>query len=150
MTGGRAINREGRRIRSVPCITGLSQLESVSFQYLGGFRACEWTGRSCLALLTGLRYLDMSACGLRAVPVAMLGLSSLQLLCLGSNKLVELPVGEYLQRLTTLMLPNNRFPNVPVEALAAATALRHLTMAGNPLVWTSAQAEAVKHLEKLE
>jgi Leucine-rich repeat (LRR) protein len=66
---------------------------------------------------------------------------------LGNNKLKELPVGGYLKHLEDFILPDNRFSSVPVDALTAATALTRLTMAGNPLVRTAAQADAVKRLD---
>jgi Leucine-rich repeat (LRR) protein len=147
MVAGRSLYPKARRMWGVPCITGLRELERVRFQYLVGFREWEWAHRSCLAGLSRLRGIEMSACGLRKLPEAILGLSSLQSLCLGNNKLKELPVGEYLKHLEDLILPDNRFPSVPVDALTVATALTRLTMAGNPLVWTAAQAEAVKRLD---
>jgi Leucine-rich repeat (LRR) protein len=145
---GRPIYPKAGHVRGVPCITGLGQLETVSFQYLVGFRECEWNQRSCLAQLSGLRALEISGCGLTKVPEAVIGLSSLHSLCFGNNKLKKLPVGEYLKHLEDLILPDNRFSSVPLDALAAATALTHLKMVGNPLVWTAAQAEAVEHLER--
>jgi Leucine-rich repeat (LRR) protein len=147
MVAGRTIYTKARHMRGVPCITGLMELERVRFQYLVGFREWEWDRRSCLAGLSRLRGIEISACGLRKFPDAIIGLSSLTSLCLGNNKLKKAPVGEYLKQLEELILPDNRFSSVPVDALTAATALTRLTMAGNPLVWTAAQADAVKRLD---
>jgi Leucine-rich repeat (LRR) protein len=147
MVAGRAAYPRASPMRGVPCITGLRQLERVSFQYLIGFRESEWDRRSCLAGLSRLRGLEISACGLRKFPEAILDLSSLRSLCLGNNELKDLPVGEYLKHLEELILADNKFSSVPVDALTAATALTRLTMPGNPLVWNAAQAEAVKRLD---
>jgi Leucine-rich repeat (LRR) protein len=103
-----------------------------------------------LAGLTCLRGLDLSACGLRRVPDAILGLSSLTNLCLRSNRLKGLPVGPYLHNLTVLVLVNNKFACVPLEAVQAATGLTCLSMGGNPLELTAAEAEAVKLIKVLK
>ncbi len=137
----------GRPGGTVPCITGLSQLEKVSFRYLQGFRVAEWNATSCLAGLSCLRGLDLSACGLRRVPDAIVGFSSLTNLCLRSNRLKGLPVGPYLHYLKELILVDNKFHSVPLEAVQAAPALTCLSMGGNPLVVTAAEAEAVKHIK---
>jgi hypothetical protein len=139
--------RGARPVETVPCITGLSQLEKVSLRYLKGFRIGEWNAASCLAGLSCLRDLDLSACGVRQVPVAIVGLQSLTKLCLRSNRLQVLPVGPYLQHLKELNLVDNKFACVPLEAVQAATALTCLSMGGNPLVLTAAEAEAVKHIK---
>lgn len=148
MVGGRARAAVKRGLfgRTVPCITGLSQLSSVCFQHIGTFRTQEWIDVSCLARLSGLRALELSACGLGRVPYAITSMSSLRWLCLGSNGLKMLPAGQYLQHLESLILVDNKFSSVPLEAVAAATALTHLAMAGNPLLWTPAQEAAVKYI----
>jgi hypothetical protein len=79
-----------------------------------------------------------------------MGLSSLRWLCLGGNRLRSLPVGRYLGQLVNLVVVDNRFCSVPLEVVAAATALTRLHMGGNPLVWTASQAEGVKHLLRFE
>jgi Leucine-rich repeat (LRR) protein len=80
------------------------------------------------------------------VPNAVLGLSRLRWLCLGGNHLERLPVGRYLETLERLVLVDNRFSDVPVEALSLATALTCLTMGGNPSSWTAPEAEFVKRI----
>jgi hypothetical protein len=140
--------RRFRPIRSVPWISGLTQVTRVSFQLLRGFTPREWGDNLRFTGLTQLHTLELSACGLREVPDAVVGLSGLRCLCLGGNKLEKLPMGKFLQELEMLILVDNRFSTVPLEAVAAATCLTCLTMGGNPLAWTAAQAEAVKHIKK--
>jgi Leucine-rich repeat (LRR) protein len=142
---------KGRRawpIRTVPWISGLSHITRVSFQLLRGFTPCEWGDNLRFAGLTELRTLELSACGLREVPDAVVSLSRLRCLCLGGNKLEQLPMGQYLQKIEDLILVDNKFSTLPLEAVAAATSLTRLTMGGNPLAWTAAQAGAVSHLKK--
>lgn len=100
-----------------------------------------------MAGLSGLRSLELSAIGLSKVSDAIAGLSSLHWLCLGSNLLEVLPAGQYLHHLESLVLVDNKFSSVPVEPVAVTTALTHLAMGGNPLLWTSAQEAAVKHIK---
>jgi Leucine-rich repeat (LRR) protein len=152
MTGGIVYGRRRRlrHVRSVPCITQLTRLTWLSFQLLRGLRPVEWNQTTCLGGLRNLTHLEISACGLKGVPDAVVGLSSLRWLCLGGNRLRSLPVGTYLGKLINLVLVDNKFCSVPLEAVAAATVLTRLHMGGNPLVWTPPQEEGVKHLLRFE
>jgi hypothetical protein len=138
--------REGR---VVPCITDLTGLYWVSLTYLTGFRVHEW-GLSRLAGLSHLRVLEIAACALNWLPAAIAGLSGLTWLGLRSNKLKVLPAGQYLHQLQVLDIVDNKFSTLPMEAIRAATALTRLAVEGNPLVWTPAQEEAVKHIRVVE
>jgi hypothetical protein len=143
------IGREAPLLRTVPCITRLTQLTYLSCTLLKGFRAGEWTDKLSFAGLTDLRSLDLYNCRLKVVPDAILGLSGLRWLSLESNRLKLLPVGPYLAHLENLSLAGNEFSSVPAEALVAATALTSLCLEGNPLAWAADQQEAVEHIEEV-
>ncbi len=91
--GDDAKDRQVRRLWGVPCVTRLHQLDGLSFHNVRGFRADEWKDRSCLVGLSALRVLELTACRLRAVPNALLGLSSLVWLRLSINKLTACLLG---------------------------------------------------------
>ncbi len=141
------LNKRTRPVFTVPCITGLTGLSWLSFQFVRGLRPSEWDSMFCLEGLSRLVVLGLARCGLTEVPAAVLGLPCLQSLCLASNRLEHLPEGPYLRHLGNLVLVKNKFSTVPLEAIAAATALTRLLMGQNPLVWTPAQGRAIKHIK---
>jgi Leucine-rich repeat (LRR) protein len=130
----------------VPCIFRLNNITRIVFQHLQGFPPIEWNEKLYSMGLNSLRCLELSLCGLEVVPEALVGLSTLDSLCLGGNKLETLPVGPYLKNLKKLILVNNNFSSLPVEALNAATALTCLAIGGNPLTWPAAEAEVVNRI----
>jgi hypothetical protein len=145
-----AQRRRVQPLRTVPRILGLDRLVLLCFRGLRGFRVSEWNATSCLMGLSNLQSLEMSMCGLLYVPQAVVGLSGLRRLCLGGNKIESLPLGRYLHIIDTLLLVDNMFSNVPLEALSAATTLTCLTMGGNPLAWTHVQEEFVKRIKRFD
>ncbi len=75
----------------------------------------------------GLTDLHLYGCGLRAMPEAISGLTSLRSLQAAGNRITGLIPGPYLQRLTYLDLSGNPLAAMP-QLLEAATALQNLDL----------------------
>jgi hypothetical protein len=100
--------------------------------------------------LTGLTYMGLCRCSLRAIPPCVASLLTLKYLNVSCNPLHDLPVAPYLSCLSTLVAAHCEMTAFPLEAISRATALTRLRLLGNNIEWTEEANEAVKHIKTVD
>ncbi|GJP46334.1 hypothetical protein CLOM_g5636 [Closterium sp. NIES-68] len=166
---GEASHASGRlRYRRSAAATRVNAVNEVNA--VNAVNASEVEARIAVAGNTGA--LDLSDCGLSAIPAAVLRLSSLTDLSLAGNQIASIPseIGN-LSKLRRLGLAGNRLQQLPPEIgqltdleglwlhgnllqelpneIGRLTALRFLALAGNQLTWLPETVGRLKALQVL-